>query len=165
MKNRLAVLLAASLVLVQAQVSRAADASGLLTVDDLKAYYGAAFTVTPDPKPMDPVKGGGGKLSQFMYMSADSGKVASLLVRESDSPAAAKQAAEAVRKEYGKLGIKIEDAPGIGDYAFFFGRQLVFAKGSDSFVLAAPGLKKERDAAEAHEAASQLAKKIVERVK
>ena len=39
---------------------RAAD---LLTVDDLKAYYGAAFTVTPDPKPADPVKNAGGKLA------------------------------------------------------------------------------------------------------
>jgi hypothetical protein len=103
---------------------------------------------------------------QFMYMSqAPSVRVATLLVRESDSPAAARKAAEAVRAEYGKMGIKVEDAPGIGDYAFFFGRQLVFAKGSDSFVVAAPGLTKERDPAECHAAVTALAKKIAERVR
>ena len=142
---------------------RAAD---LLTVDDLKAYYGATFTVTPDPKPADPVKNCGGKLEQLTFMSPDQGvRVATLLIRESESPAAARKAAEAVRAEYGKMGIKVEDAPGIGDYAFFFGRQLVFAKGNDSFVVAAPGLKKEHDVTECHEAVTQLAKKIVERIK
>lgn len=154
-----------SLILLHTGV-RAGDAD-VLTADDLKAYYGATFTVTTDPKPADPVKGGvPGKLSMLTFMAMEPEiRVATLLIRETDSPAAGRKSAEAIRNEYGKSGIKIEDAPGIGDYAFFFGRQLVFSKGSSSFVVAAPGLKKERDIAECHEAVTQLAKKIEERVK
>ena len=105
---------------------RAAD---FLTVDDLKAYYGATFTVTADPKPMDPVKNGGGKVSMLTFMSPEQDvRVATLLIRESESPAAAHKAVEATRAEYGKMGIPVENAPAIGDGAFFFGRQLVDRK-------------------------------------
>ena len=154
-----------SLVLIHASV-RAADAS-VLTVDDMKAYYGATFTVTTDGKPADPVKGGGGgKLSMLTFMAMEPEvRVATLLIRDTDSPDAARKSAEAIRLEYGKAGIKIEDAPGVGDYAFFFGRQLVFSKGSESFVVAAPGLKKARDITECHAAVTELAKKIAERAK
>ncbi|MDB6140119.1 MAG: hypothetical protein JWO94_3191 [Verrucomicrobiaceae bacterium] len=145
---------------------RAAEGTNLLTVEDLKAYYGETFTVTPDPKPTDPVAGGGGKLLQLTFMAMEPQvRVATLLIRESESPAAAHKAAEAVRTQYGKMGIKIEDAPGIGELAFFFGRQLVFAKGNESFVLAVPGLKKDHDPVQCHAAAVELAKKIAERVK
>lgn len=155
----------ASLVLVQTSVC-AAD-TAFLTADDLKAYYGATFTVTTDPKPADPVQGGGGgKLSMLTFMAMEPElRVSTLLIRETDSPAAARKSAEAIRKEYSKIGIKIEDTSGIGDYAFFFGRQLVFSKGSESFVVAAPGLKKERDVAECHAAVTELAKKIAEKAK
>ncbi len=156
----LALAMAISLILIQSSV-RAVDAD-LLTTDDLKAYYGATFTATTDPKPADPVKGGVvSKLSMLTFMTMEPEvRVATLLIRETNFPAAGRKSAEAIRNEYGKSGIKIEDAPGIGDYAFFFGRQLVFSKGSQSFVVAAPGLKKERDIVECHEAVTQLAKKI-----
>ncbi len=165
MKSLLALATAISLLLIQTG-ARAADAN-LLTVDDFKAYYGATFTVTTDGKPADPVKGGGGgKLSMLTFMAMEPEvRVATLLIRDTDSPDAARKSAEAIRLEYGKAGIKIEDAPGVGDYAFFFGRQLVFSKGSESFVLAAPGLKKERDIVECHAAVTELAKKIAERAK
>jgi len=142
-------------------------AQDLLTSADLQSYYSASFKITPQPEVQEVVKkDGGGKLSLLMFSSEGEAPITgSLFIRESASPEAARKACEAVRNENAKSGIKIEEAAGIGDYAFWFGRQLNFVKGSHAFILSAPGVKKHRDITEAHAAAAALAEKIMAHLK
>ena len=144
------------------------QAGDYITADDLKAFYGEDFTLTEHPAPMDPIIPDGGPHAQVMFVakSTEPRKHAgNLFVRQSASPAEAQKACDVVKEKFAQGSIKTEDAPGIGDHAFWFGRQLNFTKGNLSFILSASGLKDQRDPAQSREAATALAKKILERVK
>lgn len=143
-------------------------ADDLLTTADLQGYYHTTFNVTREDKAKDPALKDGAPVTQLVFVStgAEARKhMVSLVIRKSDSPEAAQKACDAVREQFGKSGIKLEDAAGIGDHAFWFGRQLNFTKGNLSFIMSATGLTEHRDQAQAHAAAQALAQKIIERVK
>ena len=159
-------LLLVLLSLLSASLSKAEPpkADALLTADDLKGYYGTSFQLTVQENQADPALKKAAPVAIMMGMSANAEHVVSLLVRQSPSAAAAQKACDAVREENGKLGIKIEDAPGAGDHGYWFGNQLNFTKGNLSFILGATGLTKDHDVTQAHAAAMALAKKISDRV-
>lgn len=139
-------------------------ADDLLAPADLEAYYHTTFSVTKQADAKDPALKDAAPVTQLTFTSTGTEArkhLVMLVVRTSDGPAAAQKACDAVRDQYGKSGIKIEDAPGIGDHAFWFGRQLNFSKGNLSFILSATGLTEHRDQTQARAAASELAKQLL----